>query len=518
MLIFVSYARDDDQTPRSQKSGDVLRYGFVTTMLRRMKDFLTNDGFASQAELFLDKRNVRDNVQFEDAIPAELDKADALLVVLSRNWVQRPWCQKELQYFVNRFPTEIEARRRIIVVNKNEVSDGVPSALQGQNGVRFFEADEDQTGGFLEYFDFSTGQPLAQFDAAVKRLVDIIEHGAATQAPPVVQVDGKKPARRIFVAKPAPDMEKRYRQLVNELQQRGFAVVPEPSADFADEMTADTIAADLDTALRDAEISLHLLGNSLGFLPAGSDKSIAQLQCVRAAARRTDRPKNAAGVPFQRLFWAPKVLIDVEADEVVEAGRDPQAVCDRFTQRIADDSVLGENFPQFTAFVVDRLAAIAPQAPAERLPEGANIYLQFQQQDEQYAAKVGAALKAKKLDVDWQRQGGPDVLSWHRKFLRECDAVVVCWSQGFDELALSPFEETKDPRQCGRDRDFACRGLVVGPPKEIPGKTIALSLAGDQRDEPDLVLDLTEYPDPPPGAFDRLVEKTEHPAKAGAVP
>ena len=274
-------------------------------------------------------------------------------------------------------------------------------------------------------------------------------------------------------------------------------------------MTEQQIEAEVDASLHDAELSVHMLGNSRGFTPADGNQSIVQLQAERAAARRAARLKNDAGVVFRRLFWAPKFLI--VDDDVVGSNRDPEAVRSQFAERIDDDNVFSDNFTKFTQFVLDRLAERTPPAVVSPLHEGASVYLQYQDPSESYAAKVAKALRARKLNVNWQLRSGSDALAKHRQFLRECDAVVVCWSEGPDGDALKPFDETNlDPRQLGRDSRFDCRSLVVGPPEDVPGKTMVLSLAEDKDDGVDLVLNLTKYADPPPDEFDPLVKATHH--------
>lgn len=521
MLIFVSYARNDDLDRPSARAGD--RYGFVTTVVRSAERTLTDAGVTvlepekelAQGEVsgphvafFIDKRDVPDDVQFGDAIPDELTKADVFLAVLSNNWVLRSWCLKELQYFAKRFPDEAAARKRIVVINKNAVVGSIPALLQGQNGVRFFRPDRDQIGGSYEFFRLNEG-PREGFDDAVDRLADIVERRARENGPPPPPPVPDKPLRQVFVAKPAPDMDEWYRKFVGELQRRDFTVVPDPDKGFSSEMTEPQIAAALDEALHDSELSVHLLGNSRGFTPADGDQSIVQLQALRAAERRASRLKNDAGVAFQRLFWVPKVLI--VNDDVVGSVRDPEEVRARVTERIDEDTVFSENFTKFTQFVLDRLRATAPPLALTPLHAGANVYLEYQPPSEQYAARVGVALRARNLEVNWQRRAGPDALAKHKQFLRECDAVVVCWGEGSDGDALSPFDEMNvDPRQLGRDKGFACRSLVVGPPEEVPGKTIALSLAENKDDGVDLVLNLTKYADPPPSEFDPLVNAAQH--------
>ena len=527
MLIFVSYARNDNLRPLNAKAGG---YGFVSTVIRSTERNLTDAGVevldadqetpdpnsvdAPWAAFFVDTRDIAEDAQFDDVIQKKLEQADVFMAVLSNNWIHRQWCLKELQRFAQRFPNEADARSRIVVVRKHDVKAQAPPLLQGQEGVSFFRPDKDELGGIFEYFKFNEG-PREGFDDAVDKLANVIERRVRESPPPAKQ---DKSLRRVFVAKPAPDMDKTYRNFVQDMAAQGFTIVPDPAYTFSGDMTEAQIAKLLDQALYDAELSIHLLGNSRGFTPADGEQTIVQLQAARAAARRSSRPANASGVAFRRLFWAPKDLI--VDDELVQSGRDSQDVCDRVAGRIEGDDVFGAGYTKFAQFVIDRLAEEAPQPGPSRLAEGANVYIEYQPLSEDYAGKVGRALRARNLVVDWQRQAGPNAALKHRKSLQECDAVVVCWDKGDDDSALSPFDETKDLRQLNRERDFACRSLVVGPPKEIPGKTMALSLAQSKDDGVDLVLDLTMYENepPPPSAFDPLVQATVHPPQNGAPP
>ena len=454
MLVFVSYARDDNLKPRGTRDADEERYGFVTTLMRSTERYLTDAGVGSQVKLFIDTRDIPDDALFNELVPNELAKADVLLVILSNNWIQRSWCLKELGYFVQRFPSEAEAQRRIVIVRKNDVNGPLPSGLPVEAGVCFYKKDPDEPNGFFDFFKLSDG-PRRGFDDAVEKLATVIERRFREPTPPPPP-QSDKPVRRVFVAKPAPDMDKWYRNFVQELARRGFTVVPEALTSLSSDMTEQQIEAEVDASLHDAELSVHMLGNSRGFTPADGNQSIVQLQAERAAARRAARLKNDAGVVFRRLFWAPKFLI--VDDDVVGSNRDPEAVRSQFAERIDDDNVFSDNFTKFTQFVLDRLAERTPPSVVSPLHEGASVYLQYQDPSELYAAKVAKALRARKLNVNWQLRSGSDALAKHRQFLRECDAVVVCWSEGPDGDALKPFDETNlDPRQLGRDV-----GLTVG--------------------------------------------------------
>ena len=225
MLVFVSYARDDNLKPRGTRDADEERYGFVTTLMRSTERYLTDAGVGSQVKLFIDTRDIPDDALFNELVPNELAKADVLLVILSNNWIQRSWCLKELGYFVQRFPSEAEAQRRIVIVRKNDVNGPLPSGLPVEAGVCFYKKDPDEPNGFFDFFKLSDG-PRRGFDDAVEKLATVIERRFREPTPPPPP-QSDKPIRRVFVAKPAPDMDKWYRNFVQELARRGFTVVPE---------------------------------------------------------------------------------------------------------------------------------------------------------------------------------------------------------------------------------------------------------------------------------------------------
>lgn len=523
LRIFVSYARNDNQLPLNQEGvSERERHGFVKTLLRRTETWLTDFGVGDRVHFDLDERLIKEDDQFDSLIRRQLQNADLLLVVLSKNWLQRRWCLKELDLFRERWSSDGEAKQHIIVVNKHEVNrDELPPLLQGQNGVRFYVRDRDQRGGIFEYFTIDRGA-REEFNGAAQRLAAIIRARAEGDFSPVADDasgseekarETEKPRRRVFVAKPAPDMREWYQKLVRELTEREYTIVPDPNTQFSGDMTETELCQVLDAVLRDAEISIHLLGNSLGFTPTDGTQSIVRLQCARAAERGGTRPHNAAGVAFQRLFWAPKIL--VKDGEPVDEGRDPQHVYENAAEAIADDKYVGEAWTSFKQFVLERLEALKP-VPLEtsaELPKGTSVYVQYQEQDADYARGVVDALIAKDLDPDIPTFSGPNARKWHLKMLQECDAVVVCWAQGDDEPIRSKFSELRTVR---RERPFLLRSLVAGPPRELTNKENTLDLLQRKKKEVDIVLDLTAYPVPPPEAFDVFLDAAKHGESAEA--
>jgi hypothetical protein len=391
-----------------------------------------------------------------------------------------------------------------------------PELLRGQTAYKFYAEEDREKREF-----FTWPERRAEFDREVAKLAQDL-HGRACRQ----QRDAVRPkeghafspllpegnGRKVFVAKPAPDMREWYHKLVEELQQRRFEVVPDPTTELSADNTEAELAKILDQALDQADVSIHLLGESVGFVPTDGADPVVKFQLSRAAVRRERHRENGAGVTFQRLIWAPKILITLTGGEpvVVEADRVPQKVFESLATFIDGDEIDGNQFTQFKQFVVDRLTTIARfvPAPTPALKEGAHVYLQFQESDEPYAAEIADALACYKLHLDWSNFSGADARLRHQKILRECDAVVVCWASGADSRVWSAFDELQDPRKLGRETNFACRSLVAGPPKDVPGKFMGMRGARQKKGEIDLVLDLTAYEKPPSDELRPLINAT----------
>ena len=139
--IFISYARDDDEPPPDEPSAK----GFVTYLHDQLRYELTQLG-QPRPELWRDRQRIERSNQFGPHLSEALAKSSLLLVVLSRNWMDRDWCKRELDEFVKQFTKENQTnlRERIIIVGKNQVSrTAYPEWLQGQEGYNLFWVDSE---------------------------------------------------------------------------------------------------------------------------------------------------------------------------------------------------------------------------------------------------------------------------------------------------------------------------------------------------------------------------------------
>jgi hypothetical protein len=491
VLIFLSYAHDDDLTTSASED----EVGFVT-FLDNMLQVKLRDLGATKARIWRDRRRVSQGDQFDDVIDDGLRQAEILLVVMSNNWMQRPYCRKELDSFVDlrRKNGILNVQERMIVVGKGHVDRlKRPAELQGQEGFLFYSRDDQNDVNAVTPF-FNRGKANNRFydqrDALavyLQKRVERVADGAGTGttlAPdrPIAAPNG----RTVYLAKPASDMKEAYARLAFELQGKGFTVVPDIGADIPSDTTALDVIND---ALAKAEASVHLVGEKPGFAPEGLDP-IARLQLARARGKAA---QDKAERFFRRIVWVPKVLGAGAGATGPAAERDPLEVLGRFDSQTATDKIDGDILSKFVEFLFQYLAETAPR-PTVNAPAGSKlqVYLSYHGADEDYAEAVAEALRESPVKI---RIPVPDADADSRRFnndlLVKCDAVTLCWANASEVWVRSEADKLTDWQALGRKQQFAYRGLIAGPPPVPHKKAKAIGLLF-QDGEFDKVVDLVE--------------------------
>ena len=494
VVIFMSYAHDDDLI----LSPDPDEPGFVSFLDQQLRLKLRDLG-ARQANVWRDRRRISQADQFADVIDDGLKRAELLLVVMSPNWMQRPYCRKEFETFLSlrRAAGLTNLATRMLVVGKGYVDRSArPPELQGQEGFLFYSRDDGNDVSAITPF-FNRGKCNDRFYAELddlagglqKRVTQILSGAPAqaTQPPaPIVTPNG----RTVFLAKPASDMKAAYVRLVTELQGKGFTVAPDPSADMPSDKSAEAFLTD---ALSKAEVFVHLVGDSEGFAPEGLDAIVKlQLGLARAKAARTEGPSGHR--LNRRIVWAPKILdqgATGPADPAVE--RDPLKALERFDQQIATDKIDGDILSKFVEYLFQYLTETAPKpVAAAAAGNKLDLYLSYHSQDEDYAGAVAQALLESSVKPRIPvADSDADARRYNSDLLAKCDAVTLCWGNASEVWVRSEADRLSDWQTLGRKGQFAFRGLIAGPPPASHKKKNTLSLIF-QDGEFDKVIDLVD--------------------------
>ena len=502
--IFISYARNDDLRPPGGHSAR----GFVTALKDELEYELTKQGEPRPA-LWWDLPNVEDGDQFDPLIEQAIEDSSLFVVVLSRNWLSRPYCRKELELFRSRWNHEdnFTFLHRIVVVLLNEVDETkCPRWVKGQTGYKFYKFEGKREPGNESIF-FDRGevrdnsyikrvQDLSSF--LWRRSIQVSRRGAVAE---VSVTDPINPAAEsqsvrsktglvIYLAVPANDMREPYNRLVKELAAWGHKVVPDPGTELPDDEAAIKL---FDDALASASFSIHLLGEKRGFaLNDDGHHSIVPLQLDRALQR------VAAHNEFRRLIWAPKILAEGSGDSEDSPVRDPAAVVEKFGASCESDSIVGDSLSKFVDFLGPNLArSLRAVTPADAIRDGVTIYVNHRPEDEEYAAELARLLKRHKAQPVLRALDGEpeELLRSHRDSLRQCDSVVVCWAAASEVAARGMWQELEDWREIGRAKEFSRRGLIAGPPPGPRKKKVDVLFSTGKID---VIVDLTSRATPVP--------------------
>jgi TIR domain len=504
--IFISYAHNDDLQLGASKD----EKGFVTFFQEMLERKLSDLG-ATRARIWRDRKRISDGDQFDGKIDDGLKKAKILVVVMSNNWLERPYCRKELDAFVEltRAAGIDNVAERTIVVGKGHVDRlKRPPILQTQEGFLFYARDDQNDVADVKPF-FNRGDVSdprfydRRDDLAVflQKRVEHIAEGAGTGSTaattaPIVTPNG----RTIYLAKPAGDMEAAYSRLAFELQGKGYTVVPEVNSDIPKD---STVLAYVNDALAKAEASVHLVGEKRGFVPDDDALDpVVKLQLVRAREKAAQNP-DQTGPVFRRIVWAPKIL-----DVAVQSGgaaagpateRDPLQVLERFDKQIATDKIDGDILSKFIEFLFQYLTETAPRrAPKASAADKLEVYLSYHGADEDYAGAIAAALSEGPVKIQIPvPDSEADARRFNDDLLMKCDAVTLCWANASEVWVRSEADKLNDWQTLGRKQQFAHRSLIAGPPP-APHKRAQFMKILFQDGQFDQVLDLVEKGPPTP--------------------
>jgi TIR domain len=493
--IFISYARRDDTGMGKARSK-----GFVTALHEGIEHILVKQGYPAPY-LWRDKQQIEKAEYFNPKIEEAIKVSQLLVVVLSRNWVKRPNCIRELDLFRHRWG---DVKERIIVVRRNLVDEvDCPEILRGTEGFRYFRFDgPNQEAGYETYID-DGGEVQDDFDAETNELGRYLWRAAKRRR---ALASGFKTeilspsGRTVYLAKPAPDMTGPYEFLANNLVSQGFKVVPPQDQIIPLDSSAQGF---VDNAMAQADTSIHLLGDESGYAPSGGHDAIVKMQLARASVRASDNTENNASPPFKRIIWAPKVLEDGSATEF----RDPVAVVARFGPLIDGDKVLGDGRSGFWGSLkqlLDRKLHIVVGESIKSSNSDSRIYIYHKKEDRDFAVSIAEVLKEKDANIVLPPLQGTDAerAQLHKEYLRDCDTVVLCWAQATDVWAKMSLNELRNWRNLGRTDKFRLRSLVLGPP---PGESKA-PVALPPKSDYDCLLNFINEERPNPDSLGKLLD------------
>jgi hypothetical protein len=292
----------------------------------------------------------------------------------------------------------------------------------------------------------------------------------------------------IYLAVPSVDMHGAYDRVHEELSQRGYAVVPPRDDDVPRDVN---VLPFLRSYLKEASLSIHLVGLSGGWSPGGDLPPIVLLQLNEASARvhadsDADHDSGDRAESFRRVIWAPKIVVD--ADGAVVAQRDPVEALERFGELSPGDVVNGGFLSTFTDNLIDVLERRRRPASLEMRGEVGRAFLLHAREDAELAISIAKAIQSRGLDAVFPVFEGSrrEVEAYNRSAIRDCGFVIVCWGNAADVRVRAMLQDVSDLQ---RGRSALHSTLVIGPP---PSTAKEFSIAVPPRGV-NSVVNLTEH-------------------------
>jgi len=316
---FISYAHlDNIELVEGRK-------GWVANLYRAL-DVRLAMLLGSDARVWWDPK-LEGNDYFSDSIVERLGRTGALVAVVTPRYVKSEWTRKELETFCDTAcllgGIRIRDKARIFKVLKTPVPlDDHPPELQALLGYEFFKKDPDT--GKVRELDEVFG-PDAQREFWLK--LDDLAHDIASTLkllyeqlgqPQAAQSEGEAArSDAVFLATTTTDLREQRESIRRELEQRGYAVLPNRPLSLA----ADEVDAQVRADLQRCRMAIHMVGETYSLVPEGGRSSLIEMQYELAVER-------AAQGAFSQLVWIPPWLrvVDDRQRRVIETLRmDPRA-------------------------------------------------------------------------------------------------------------------------------------------------------------------------------------------------
>ncbi|HKZ36730.1 MAG TPA: hypothetical protein VJ184_03700 [Chryseolinea sp.] len=271
-------------------------------------------GWVSQFKKFLEfmlfqvlgeKPNIILKGEYDTMTSPNLDNAAVLIPVLSKDFISSSACLDHVEAFHKSVQGGLKNHTRTFKIFKSPLSvTEQPERLREMLGYEMYQLDLD-TGELREYSDYFSADAGRQYWMEIVDLsydicntLQLLKNEAVD--PPVKNLFKRK---TVYLAETGHDLSVQRTIITHELQRYGYAVLPN--------QTLPGNAADIDSVVRRdlnaCSMSIHLIGNVYGEIPAGSDRSIVDIQNKIAAEKSQSAKGNKE--EFSRLIWISPNLI-----------------------------------------------------------------------------------------------------------------------------------------------------------------------------------------------------------------
>ncbi len=281
--VLIIYAEKDNEVAKKSDQGWVTQFKkFLELML---------------LQVLGSKPNIVIKSEFDTATAPALDNAAILVTILTKEFAQSGRCLDAVEsFYKNASASKVN---RVFKVLKSPLTlQEQPPRLRDLLGYDMYQLDIE-TGDMKEYSDFFSQEAEKQYWMKMVDLAYDIHESLIILKEGEIKSEIKNIFKRktIYLAETGHDLSVQRNIIKRELQRHGYIVLPNHTLPTQLSELEESIRKDLE----ECSLSVHLIGNSYGEIPAGSDRSIVDMQ--NAISSEVARKKKAARQEFSRLIW-----------------------------------------------------------------------------------------------------------------------------------------------------------------------------------------------------------------------
>ena len=461
--IFISYAHIDDESLIADKKGWV-------TEFQRALEIRLGQLMGVKPIVWRDPA-LQGNHIFDREIVDQFSKVAIMISILTPRYIKSDWCLKEVTEFhqvcQQNLGFVVNNKARVFKVIKTPVPyEQHPDIIRNILGYEFYGTDPttNRVKEFSPIFSHTEKGYWEKLDDLANDICVFLEELKATNSPssssaikPAANA-GAKNVKNIFLAESSYDTRDLRDSLKRELQDHGYNILPYGQLS----LVAKELKDNVNEFMQQAQLSIHLVGNSYGIVPEGTEKSIVEIQNEIGAS-------NSAANNLPRLIWIP---------ENVEPTDDRQK---RFMQELTTgkkevisgaDMVMG-SIEDFKSVVHDKLKSMEdeskPEAKEQDIAEEMTskmVYLICDMEDLEIIRPLEDFLFENGIEVVLPIFEGDEtqIREDHIENLKNCKGVIIFYGNGSEIWLRTKMRDFMKINGYGRATPISFKGVYIAPP------------------------------------------------------
>lgn len=459
--IFISYAHIDDESLMQNQKGWISEF-------HRALDIRLAQLMGRRPVIWRDPA-LQGNHVFDRQIVDQFAKVAIMISILTPRYTKSDWCVREVNEFYNtcqeNIGFSISNKARIFKVIKTPVrTDQHPEKIQNVLGYEFYTTDP-ATGRIKELSQIS-GQDTERLywekldDLAhdISSFLESLENPAEYQAAGAPSALSGSPAGKVFLAESSYDTQNFRDSLKRELQGYGYQVLPDKQLP----LISTALQESIELNLKEADISIHLLGENYGIVPEGTQKSIVEIQNEVAASFSA-----VNNVP--RFIWIPEGCEPADERQVnfIEQLNSGKA-------GITGADLVEGSLEDFKSIVIDKLDTMQKEKtreePAADMVTGTKIvYLICDLLDLEEIRPLEDFLFDRGYEVVIPIFEGDEseIREDHIENLKTCQAAIIFFCNANELWLRSKMRDFMKINGYGRAKPLALKAVYVAPPDSM---------------------------------------------------